>query len=392
MHGGGNTSVKLQRTELTGALVDVLHIKGSGWDLGSIEAAGLPAVRLEPLRKLRRLRALSDENMVNALRCNLLDATAPTPSVETLLHAYLPHRYVDHTHASAFMVLANLPDASAVVREIFGAKMALVPYIAPGFELAKVAADIYDQDPLVEGMVLRNHGHFTFGASARESYTRVIEQTNAVLRWLGKKSKIRPSFAAMKPGRPSTAAVQVLPLLRGAIGDAIAEHSGNADCAMPVCDLRCGPAVMKFLRRNDLRKLAKLGVPTPDHVIRTKGSPLLLGAAELAGGRAAINKAVSRFVAEYRSYFARNAKRSPVAKTMLVPTPAVAWISSVGLVGIGADVGKAKIAADLAEQRLVVSGCATDCGGYRPIGSYDQFAMEYWSLEQAKLGKSGRHA
>ncbi len=388
MHGGGNTSFKAKRKDIYGKQTDVLHIKGSGWNLDSIEAPGLPAVRLEPLHKLRALRALGDQDMVNALRCNLLDASAPTPSVETLLHAYLPHKYVDHTHAGAFMVLANLPDVRKAIQDIFGSKMALVPYIAPGFELAKAAADIYDDDPSVEGMVLANHGHFTFGDSARESYTKVIEQTNKVLRWLAKRSNIKPSFKATRPTRSVAAATRVLPLLRGALGDALAQHSQNPDAAMPIFDLRCGPGVKRFLARKDLREMARRGVPTPDHVIRTKGSPLLLSEAELDKGRPAIDKAVAAYVAKYQDYFARNAKHSKEAKTMLAPTPSVAWISNVGVVGIGQDAAKAKIAADLAEQRLAVAACAEDSGGFRPISQADQFEMEYWSLEQAKLGKA----
>ena len=175
MHGGGNTSVKVQRADLFGKIRDVLHVKGSGWDLDVIEAPGLPGVWLEPLTKLRALDSLSDESMVNYQRSNLLNSTSPNGSVETLLHAFLPHKYVDHTHATPFLVLANLPNAAEVCREIFGKRLAIVPYIMPGFALAKKAAEIYDKNPEVEGLLLVQHGHFTFGETARASYEKIIE-------------------------------------------------------------------------------------------------------------------------------------------------------------------------------------------------------------------------
>ncbi|MCA9485179.1 MAG: class II aldolase/adducin family protein, partial [Nitrospina sp.] len=170
MHGGGNTSVKLRARDVFGDEVDVIHIKGSGWDLGTIAAAGLPAVRMAPLMRLRGLPWLSDEEMVNVQRSNLLDSTAPNPSVETLLHAYLPQKYVDHTHATAMLALANLPEVEAATREIFGERMALVPYVMPGFALAKLAAETFEAHPDAEGLLLVNHGHFAWGPDAKSSY------------------------------------------------------------------------------------------------------------------------------------------------------------------------------------------------------------------------------
>ena len=183
MHGGGNTSVKVDRNNIYGETERVLHIKGSGWDLDTLQAPGLPGVRLDPLCKLRQLRNLSDEEMVNIQRNNLLDSTSPNPSVETLLHAFLPHKFVDHTHATPFLILANLPKAREVCKEIFGDKLAVVPYIMPGFALAKKAAEIYEKNPHVEGLLLLNHGHFAFGDTAKESYQKIIEHTNQVAKY-----------------------------------------------------------------------------------------------------------------------------------------------------------------------------------------------------------------
>ncbi len=379
MHGGGNTSVKVRRPDLFGREIDVLHIKGSGWDLETIEARGLPGVRMDALLELRRLSALSDEDMVNMQRCNLLDNTSPTPSVETLLHAYLPHRYVDHTHATAMLALANLPNVAEACRDIFGERIALVPYIMPGFALAKLAAEVFEQNSRVEGLLLVNHGHFTFGETAHESYARAIEQTNAVEAWFARRARPRPT--APKPNhRPA----EVLPLLRGALAGAA---GADRDASMPVFDLRTGDETISFLGRTDITQLARNPVATPDHVIRTKGLPLLLTPDVLAGGRAAIEVAVGKFADAYRAYFARHAPRAAQPKTMLGPTPGLAWIPGLGLLGIGADAQSARIAADLGEQTLRVITMGETSGGFRSIGEDDVFDMEYWSLEQAKLGK-----
>jgi rhamnose utilization protein RhaD (predicted bifunctional aldolase and dehydrogenase)/NAD(P)-dependent dehydrogenase (short-subunit alcohol dehydrogenase family) len=379
MHGGGNTSVKVRRRDLFGREIEVLHIKGSGWDLETIEARGLPGVRMDALLELRKLASLSDEDMVNVQRCNLLDCTAPTPSVETLLHAYLPHRYVDHTHATAMLALANLPDVAEACREIFGGRIAIVPYIMPGFALAKAAAAVFEKNPRAEGLLLANHGHFTFGDDAHESYRRVIEQTNAVEEWFA-----RPARARVLTPRANKAPVDVLPILRGAIASA---GTADRDAAMPVFDLRSGEDVLSFLARSDMSQLARSPVATPDHVIRTKGTPLLLLPETIAGGRAAIEAAVAAFANTYRAYFARHAPRAVQPKTMLAPTPGLAWIPGLGLIGIGADAQAARIAADLGEQTLRVIAIAESAGGFRSIGESDVFDMEYWSLEQAKLGK-----
>ena len=388
LHGGGNTSCKLTRKDLYGNDVEVLHVKGSGWDLETIEAAGLPAVRIEPLKELRKLNRLGDEDMVNAQRCNLLDSTSPNPSVETLLHAYLPHKYVDHTHATAMLALADLPDAETAVEEIFGDRVAVVPFIMPGFELAKAAADIYDQNPHVEGLLLKQHGHFAFADSAKASYDLIIEHTNMVEAWLEKKSGKIPKRSGPPALEMLEKASRILPVLRGIIGDAAAEFTGNRDCPMPVMDIRAGENVVEFLARNDLASLATRGVATPDHVIRTKNHPLHLTRETLAKGRDAIAKAVDDYVSNYTAYFERNAARfEPGEKTMLLPTPNLAWIEGIGVVGISANAKAASTASDLAEQGILAMSNGEACGGFYPVDEEKLFDMEYWSLEQAKLGK-----
>ncbi len=387
-HGGGNTSCKVVRSDLFGAEMDVLHIKGSGHDLARIQPDGMPGVRLDALLSLRQLQTLGDRDMINFVRANMLDATAPNPSVEILLHAFLPHRFVNHSHATAMVALADLPDPEAAVAEIFGDKIACVPFHMPGFHLGKAAAEVYEANPDIQGLLLLKHGHFAFADDAKTAYDLMIEHTAMVERWLHRKSGVVPA----RPGPPDAdmlaRAPQVLPMLRGLVGSATVNFTGDRDAAMPVMDLRAGPNVREFLARPDVAHLARRGVATPDHVIRTKNTPLYLDAQTVSGGVAAIAQAVDGYVAGYTAYFDRNTARHAAPKTMLDPAPNLAWIDGVGVVGIGKDATAAAIAADLAEQCIAAMTNAQNCGGFHPVAEEQMFDMEYWSLEQAKLGSA----
>lgn len=378
MHGGGNTSLKLTMPDLYGEPVEVIHIKGSGWDLARMEARGMPAVRLEPLRKLRALPVVSDADMVNTLRSNLIDATAPNPSVETLLHAYLPQPFVNHTHATPMLALANLPDVAAVVRELFGNRLALVDYVRPGFELGRRAAEAFEAQPEAEGLLLLHHGHVTWGDDARVAYERVLEHANIVESWLADRrpAPLKPVAALPEPDRAATLAA-----LRGALAEGL-----PAEAPMPVFDIRDDAATMSFLARPDLAELATRGVATPDHVIRIKGQPLLLTAEDVAGGAETIRTGVDAFARAYTAYYEAEAPRFAQRPEMVSPMPALAWVAGIGLVGIGETAAAARISADLGAQNMRVMADGEAAGGYRPIGAADLFDMEYWPLERAKLG------
>ena len=376
MHGGGNTSLKQSLTDIYGDVVPVIHIKGSGWDLGTIKAAGLPAVRMDALLRLRSLPALSDADMVNIQRSALIDSTGPNPSVETLLHAWLPHKYVDHTHATPFLALANLPDAAAITREIFGDQLALVPYLMPGFGLAKRAAEVWEANPDCEGLLLINHGHFTWGPDAAASYNRLIRHTNMVEDWFAQR---RPAPLYAVPALPQDIAA-VLPILRGAIG--------ALGAGLPVFDIRADALSLGFLERPDVAALALRGVATPDHVIRTKGHPLYLDRATLARGRPAIDAAVQAFANRYTAYFTRQNARGDAPKTQLPPTPGLIWAQGIGIIGVGATAAAARIAGDIGQQTIRVMSDAQTVGQFQPITEAEMFACEYWALEQAKLGKA----
>lgn len=388
MHGGGNTSVKTERVDLLGNVQPVLHVKGSGWDLDTLEAPGLPGLWLSPMLETRKLDAMSDEAMVNMQRSNLLDSTAPNPSVETLLHAFLPHTFVDHTHATAFLALANLPDAEAAIREIFGDRLAVVPYIMPGFALAKKAAEVFEANPDCEGLILLKHGHFTFGATARESYDKVIEHTNLVEQWLAARDNGRSFDLTVQRNRSiadSELAASVLPLLRGAIGRVRGAHHNSAPRPV-VMDVRSGDVIDAFLSRGDLEQLAQRGVASPDHVIRTKGRMLVLRKQDLVDG--GVEARVNEFAKAYHAMFETQNRRFDGGKVMLEPHPCVAWVEGLGIIGIGKDASAASAAADIAEQTVEVMTLGEAAGGFHPLGPDDLFDMEYWSLEQAKLGKA----
>ena len=208
LHGGGNTSCKMVATDLVGDRWDVLCVKGSGWDMGTIEPAGLPAVKLAPLLKARKLKSLSDEDMVALQRANLINPAAPNPSVETLLHAFLPHKFVDHTHSTAILSVVDQDSSRELCDKIYGKRLGFVPYIMPGFDLAVAAAAIFEQDTSVEGLILDKHGIFTFAETAKEAYERMIEHVTLAEDFIAKNGK--SSLGACEPARPSRRAGRTL--------------------------------------------------------------------------------------------------------------------------------------------------------------------------------------
>ncbi|CAM2008631.1 bifunctional aldolase/short-chain dehydrogenase [Acanthopleuribacter pedis] len=384
LHGGGNTSVKTQQCDELGRPVDVLCVKGSGWDLGGIAPAGLPAVALKPLLELRECPSLSDEAMVNAVRRCLMDASAPNPSVETLLHAFLPHKFIDHTHANWVLALANQPDAEAVCRRVYGDTMGIVPYIMPGFDLAQKAAEVYEADPSVEGLILINHGIFTFGDTAQIAYERMIDKVALAQRELRKNPAIRvaPPAPSVLGAVVSETQRRVLNHLRSAL--VTAAHSRGAQILV----VRRNQEILDFLERDDLDDLARRGPITPDHVIRTKQKPLILRPPAAPDQvRGYLEKAVADYVAEYVTYFETQQKNKGTDKKRLNPLPIVFLIPGLGLVTAAPTRSAAAVAADLWQQTLVVQRAAEPYGRYQPLNDAHMFDMEYWSLEQAKLGK-----
>src|SRR5580700_8218180 len=387
LHGGGNTSVKTVLPDLLVDSAEVLCVKGSGWDMANIEPAGLPAVRLAPIRKLRERDALTDEDMVNIQRANLLDPGAPNPSVETLLHAFLPHKFIDHTHATAVLSLADQSDAAERCAELYGPRVGVVPYIMPGFLLAKKAAEVLEADPEVEGLVLVKHGVFSFGETAREAYERMIAIVSLAEERL--RDGRRNVFAAVSLPAPIADPAEVAPILRGA-------------CALPdpatpglykrfVLDFRGGPAVRNFVDGAEVKRYGLAGVATPDHTIRTKNYPLIVPPPErgdLDRFAGAVRAAVDWFAVDYHAYFARHNASSAAKKRELDPAPRVILVPGLGLFGLGRSAKDAAIAADLAETWVATVTDAEAVGTFQSISEAEMFEIEYWSLEQAKLGSA----
>ena len=305
IHGGGNTSVKSTAKTRVGEEVPVLYVKCSGWDLDTLQPPGLPGVKLDPLLKLRQLDRLSDKDMVNEQRINLLDASSPNPSVETLLHAFLPHKFIDHSHADASLVIANQPNAEAMCREIFGDTFGLVSYIMPGFLLAKAAAEAYEKNPDVKGLVLINHGLFTFGETAKESYDRHIEAVTIAEKFIaGKKQKnLSPINGSKSSLRKEELLVKIAPVLRGLY----AEKTGVAWTVHH----REDAFAYEFAGSAECSTWSQIGTATPDHVIRTKQKPLLLNLINLDDADALweeVSRALEQYSENYHDYFRTNSQ------------------------------------------------------------------------------------
>ena len=384
LHGGGNTSVKARTRDLAGADVEVLYVKGSGWDMAEIEPAGFPAVRLDALLTLRAHKAMTDTEMARALRAFLIDPSSPSPSVETLLHAFIPATFIDHSHATAVLSLIDQPNSAALCAEVYGQRLGFVPYVMPGFRLAKKCAEVFEQDPKVEGLMLDRHGIFTFGETAHEAYERMIEMVTLAEQRLQKNRK--PLAAAKLPAKIAPLHA-VAPIVRGVA--TLRDAFGDGAHQRPIMEFRTSGAILDFVNGKDIARYARAGVLTPDHVLRVKPWPLILPAPQadkLAEFKDAAHKAAEQFIDDYRAYFARNKARANGA-AMHDPAPRLVLVPGLGLFGLGASVKEARIAADIAEAAVEGITDAEAIGRYTPIGEEDTFDIDYWPLELAKLGQ-----
>jgi rhamnose utilization protein RhaD (predicted bifunctional aldolase and dehydrogenase)/NAD(P)-dependent dehydrogenase (short-subunit alcohol dehydrogenase family) len=385
LHGGGNTSVKTILPDLLGEKIEAICVKGSGSDMAAIEPAGLPALRLDRVRRLRARTALSDEEMVRIQRESLLDPMAPNPSVETLLHAFLPHKFIDHTHANPILSLVDQPDGEKICVELYDGQMSVVPYVMPGFALAKLAADIYDAAPGVEGLILHKHGIFTFADEAKEAYERMIALVSRAEERLARNRKAFFMSAQLPQAAAPIAAVA--PIVRGVCS--MKDERIEGGWRRLILDFRTCTKILDFVNGAELARYGQAGVITPDHAIRTKNWPLILSAPEdgkLDQFRRAAASAASFFVENYRAYFARQNARVGGFKQPLDPLPRVVLVPGLGLFGLGRSKREARIAADLAVAAVEAITDAEAIGRFESISEAEMFDMEYWSLEQAKLG------
>ncbi len=383
LHGGGNTSLKTRARDLLGDDIEVLRIKASGADMAAAEPEGLPAVRLAPLLRLRAIEAIGDQDLVAIERANLIDPAAPNPSVEIMLHAFLPHKFVDHTHATAVLSVIDQPDGEEKCADAFRGRLAFVPYIMPGFGLAKKSIEVFEREQPSDGLILSKHGIVTFGESAREAYERMIEMVSLAEDFIARNA--RSCIIATLWREPASIA-EVALIVRGACGQR--DEKVEGEWRRLVLDFRGGSSVISLLQ-SDLSRLAEGGVVTPDHTIRTKNWPLVLPHADKGKleefGRAT-RDAAATFATDYRSYFERHNKRVGGGKRELDPFPRVALVPGLGLFGLGRTKRDAVIAADLAEEWMTVVADAERIGSFESISEADMFDVEYWPLEQAKLG------
>ncbi|MBI5040940.1 MAG: bifunctional aldolase/short-chain dehydrogenase [Gammaproteobacteria bacterium] len=368
LHGGGNTSVKIRETNLLGDEEDILYVKGSGWDLEFIEAGGFAPVRMAHLQRLAQLLALSDPQMVNELRTHMTYANAPTPSVEAILHAILPYTYVDHTHADAVVTLCNTPSGEQRIRDLYGKHVVVIPYIMPGFDLARLCAEIFPREcgEATRGMVLMNHGIFSFGATARESYERMIELVGMAEEELTASKAWFVNWPAVVPdARPRCTELAGLRReIAQCIGAPIILHN--------VRDAQ----TLGYARRADVELISQQGPATPDHVIRTKRVPLL-------------GRDMAAYAAAYQCYFSEHAAQSREPKTMLDAAPRVILDPEFGLCTVGRSAQDAFIVRDIYQHTIDTVVRATQLERYQALPARDYFDVEYWDLEQAKLRKAG---
>ncbi len=372
LHGGGNSSIKGTVTDVTGREVDVLFVKGSGWDLATIERPGFAALRMERLQELLQVDVIPDPVLVNELRCALTDASAPDPSIEALLHALLPHRAVLHSHADTIVTLTNQPDAAAHVRELYGDSVLVVPYVKPGFDLARLCATMWKTHggEGLSGIVLLNHGLFTFGETMREAYNRHIDLLTRAEAYLGERE-------APLPGGDPSLARGCLSVTEAHEFASFRKRLSTAAGRPMVVTASTADSVTEFLSRDDVADLATRGPATPDHIIRTKRIPL-------------IGRDVEGYVADYEAYFDTNQRRSPEALEMLDPTPRVVLDRDWGLVTVGKTLGEADQVRDIAVHTLKILTAGEALGTYTALDAAELFDIEYWDLEQAKLRKAGK--
>ncbi len=389
LHGGGNTSVKSTATNLFGESEDILYVKGSGWDLATIEAEGFAPVKMEMLLKMAELKELNDPDMVKYQRLAMTNPSAPNPSVEAILHAIIPFKFVDHTHTDAVVTITNTEGGEDKIKELYGDKVLIIPYIMPGFVLAKL---IYDMTRDVEwsqleGMVLMNHGLFTFADDAKKSYEKTIELVDKAERYLADNGAeyAFPSDSLGTSGDgvsnhtvPDTSRHSVLDtesthlLNLAKIRREISTLKGHATISI----LNDSP-LASYFSSQDIQKISQQGPLTPDHVIRTKRIPAILGDDAKAD--------LASYMLEYEKYFQEN----KTGETLLNPAPNFAILKSGGALSFGKNAKEANIIKDINEHTFEAILKAEKLGGYKALEADKIFEVEYWSLEQAKLKKSG---
>jgi len=376
LHGGGNTSVKVEEKDLFGDRQELLYVKGSGWDLATIEAEGFAPVKLDALKRMALLTRLSDTEMVKGQRSAMMNPSAPNPSVEAILHAIIPFKFVDHTHADAVVTITNTPEGRERIEDIYGERILIVPYVMPGFILAKTIYDLTkDLDwTQCEGMVLLNHGVFTFDDDAKKSYEQMIKLVTQAEDYLVGAQRAVPL-------RKEIVRVQ------RAVPRLFEECLKIAKIRRKVSDLKGAPMLARLMDGDkqkqfsslpNVKDLATRGPLTPDHVIRTKRTAAIIGDH--------VEEGVLEFAEAYAQYFE---KHNEGTLTCLDKAPRWAVWPGQGTMAFGRAVKEIEIIADITTHTIQAIEQAEVLGAWKALPEKDIFEMEYWELEQAKLNKSG---
>ncbi|HEX5482286.1 MAG TPA: bifunctional aldolase/short-chain dehydrogenase [Terriglobia bacterium] len=388
LHGGGNTSVKTSHTDVLGERIPAIFVKASGFDMAEIEPEGHSGLQLEYLRKLRALHELPDAAMVNELRTHLLDSRSATPSIEALVHTFIPEKFIDHTHADVILALTNQPEGESLVREALGPDVVILGYVTPGFELAKAAAAAYEASPGAKGMVWMKHGLVTWGETARESYDRTAALVSEAENLLRKRTRRSLRLAVSTSLETAQArCARAAPILRGLL----AESSGDPD--RPYQRVILQPLITRealdFADADDGKNLALTPPLTSDHLIRTKPLPLWIDRLawdDAAKLREQAAEAIRGYAASYEAYVKRHASRMPRGLSPFDPMPRVIWMPGLGAVCAGRNLTTARIARDITEHTLKVKSQIAAAGGtYEGLPEAELFDMEYRSLQHAKL-------
>ena len=379
LFGGGNTSTKCEELDLFGRPQAVLWVKGSGANLKGCETRHFSPLRLDALRRLTERTTMPDEEMVDVLTRCLLDPKAPRPSVETLLHAVIPERDIDHTHADAILALANTHHGERLVRQVLGTQLLWIPYLQPGFALSRRVFEAYRRQPMAHGAVFEKHGLMTWGPDGKTSYQRTIRYVSMAERFLAKQRR-----RAWSPQRltsfPPDERMAVLRRWLPAIRQTLSRH--RKVCVTYVDT----PDVLAFVNASRMPEVARIGPATPDHMLRTKRLPLIV---DLGRHRAAtelspqaIVRQLERYAAWHQRYFLTYHRQG---QTLQDPYPRVILIPGVGMLTTGSDATETAMVAQLYTHAITIMRNASTVGRYTSVSAREAFGVEYWPLELSKL-------
>ena len=394
LHGGGNTSVKGVYRTVFGEPAPAIFVKASGYDMASIGPEGHPALDLAYLAGLRSLPDLDDGEMANQLRTHLFRAECAAPSIEALVHAFLPVKYIDHTHADAILALTNQEDGARIVREALGGEVIVIEYVTPGFKLARAAAEAYDAAPAKKGMVWIHHGIITWGRTARESYEAMVAFVSDAERYQAGRRTARLPVTVTTPVETALARVrEVAPIVRGLL----ARQTGDADRPHErvIVQPLVSREVLDVVDAEGAKSLALTPPLTSDHLIRTKTLPLWIDAPSYDDPdrlRARVSRAIQAYAADYAAYVGRHAASMPPGVTALDPHPRVVLMPGLGALCAGADLAASTIVRDITAHTLAVKARIAAMGTYRGLSERESFRMEYHVLQHAKLGRETKLA